>query len=44
MFIRILPTTLLKMFSKSILKFLVIVKNVKDPDDNFKSNSQALMG
>ena len=39
MYIRILPTTLLQMFSKSILNFWVIVKSVKDPDDNFKSNS-----
>ena len=39
MYIRILPTTLLQMFSKSILNFWVIVKNIKDPDNNFKSNS-----
>ena len=35
MFIRILPTTLLEIFSEKILNLQVMVKIIKDPDDNF---------
>ena len=38
-FIRILQPTLLQIFSKIILNLPVNVKGIKDPDDNFKSNS-----
>ena len=39
MFIRSLPTTLLEIFGKITLNFKVIVRSVKNPDDNFKSDS-----
>ena len=38
-----LPATLLQIFCKVILNYQVIVKNIKDPDDNFKSISKVLM-
>ena len=43
MLIRTLPTSLLQIFCEAILNFQVIVKSVKDPCDNFKSNSHAKM-
>ena len=43
MLFRTLPTTLLQIFCKFYLNLQIIVKNIKDADDNFKSNSQALM-
>ena len=39
MFGQSLPTTLLEIFGKIILIFKVIVRSVKNPDDNFKSDS-----
>ena len=39
MLIRTLTTTLLQIFLKINLNFQVIVKSIKDPDDNFKMNS-----
>ena len=36
MLIRTLPTTLLQIFCKINFHFKVIVKNSKDPDDNFE--------
>ena len=38
MFIRIQPKTLFQVFCKIIFHFQVILKSIKDPDDNFKSN------
>ena len=40
----LLLTTVLQMFCKIIFNFKVIVKSLKDPDDNFTSNSKALNG
>ena len=39
MFIRMLQPTLLQIKKKKILYFRVTDKSIKDPDDNFKSNS-----
>ena len=39
---KMLPTLLLQIFCKIILNFQVVVKNIKDPDDNFMNNSQPL--
>ena len=36
---KMLPTVLLQIFCKIILNLQVIVKNIKDPDDNFMNNS-----
>ena len=41
MLIKTLPTTLHQIFCKIILNSEVIVKSIKDPDDNVKRNSQA---
>ena len=39
MSIRILSTTLLQIFCVIILNFIVIVKSIIDPDNNFQRNS-----
>ena len=39
MLIRIVPTTLLQIFRKTILNYKDIVKSIIDPDDNFSKNS-----
>ena len=39
MFIRTLPTNLHQIFRKKIQNSLGIVKNMKDPDDNFSRSS-----
>ena len=44
MLIRTLSTTLLEIFCEIILTFQVIVKSIKDPEDNFKKISEVLMG
>ena len=41
---KMLSTTLLQIVCKIVPNFQVIVKNIKDPDDNFMNNSLALMG
>ena len=40
MFIRILPTTLLQIFSENLLYFQVIFKSMKIADDTFPGNSE----
>ena len=40
----IIPTTLLQIFKKIILNFIVIVKSIFDPDDNFWRNSLSING
>ena len=40
MYIRSLSITLLQIFCKIILDLGVIVKSIKDPDDNFEKNEQ----
>ena len=42
MLIRTLSTTLLEIFFEIILNFQVIVKSIKDPEDNFKKISEVL--
>ena len=37
MLFRIMPTTILQIVCKIILNSKVIIKSIKDPDDNFKS-------
>ena len=44
MFIRMLQTNLLQIFSKIIRKFQVILKSVEDPDGKFKIDTKAWMG
>ena len=44
MLFRTLPTTLFQIFCKIIVNFQAIAKSIKDPDENVKSNSYALMG
>ena len=39
MSIRILSTTLFQIFCKLILNFIVIVKSIIDPDNNFQRHS-----
>ena len=38
-FIRSLPTTLLQILSYIILNFKVLIKSIKDPDDNSSNSS-----
>ena len=44
MLVRTLVTVLLQIFCKSFFISKVIVKGMKDPDNNFKSNSLSING